>query len=104
MAKDLIEEIRETEREAENIVLSAEKKAEDLITSAKKSGEEFKKTSIENAEKTAAATIATEDNNAYKVKTKVFVENSAVAEKLKKDAENNLDKAVDLIISEIIPQ
>ena len=104
MAKDLIEEIRETEREAENIVLSAEKKAEDLITSAKKSGEEFKKTSIENAEKTAAATIATADKNAYKVKTKVFVENSAVAEKLKKDAENNLDKAVDLIISEIIPQ
>ncbi|MBQ7128443.1 MAG: hypothetical protein IJO19_00450 [Clostridia bacterium] len=104
MAKDLIEEIRNSELQAESIIETAEKKAEDLIESAKRSGEEFKKSEKENAEKTANTQIATADNNAYKVKTKAFVENSALAEQLKSTAEKNLDKAVDMIIKEIIPE
>lgn len=104
MAKDLIDEIKECELQAEKTVVDAEKKAEEIINKAKIDGDRIAEEMIRVAKETADKKIATADNNAYKLRQKELEINTKAAEELKENSASKIDEAVKLIVKGVIPE
>lgn len=104
MAKDLIDEIKECELQAEKTVVAAEKKAEEIINKAKTDGDRIAAEMIRVAKENADKKIATADNNAYKLRQKELEINTKAAEELKENSTSKIDEAVKLIVKGVIPE
>ncbi|MGN0172994.1 MAG: hypothetical protein ACI39F_00995 [Acutalibacteraceae bacterium] len=104
MAKGIIDEIKTVEKQAAEIVSDAENKAAQIIDDAKSQAQSQAAAILNQAENKSNSVTATADNNAFIFKNKEFQKNDEAADKVKADAEKNLNLAVDLIINEVIPK
>ena len=102
MAKQIIDQIRAAETDASHTVEIAQISASEILKSARSEAQNIKFTSVQNATAEAKKMIATAENEAYKIKSRVSEENEreASVEFAKFDAK--LDTAADFIISKIL--
>ena len=92
MAKSMVDEIR-----------NAEKQAADSIRAAKEKADELLKMTAEITMKQAQSIVSTAENDAFKLKNKYAAESVAKAQERCNEAQQNSKEAVKLIVSEIIP-
>lgn len=103
MAKNMIDEVRKAEEQAAAIVDEANQRASEGLKLAKQKADELIKSTVSDAKKKAAVTVATAENNAFKVNTKSNADNVSFASDEIEKAKANEKKAIEAVISEIIP-
>lgn len=102
MAKQIIDQIRAAETDAMHTVEIAQISASEILKSARSEAQNIKFTSVQNATAEAKKMIATAENEAYKIKSRVSEENEREASVEFEKFDAKLDTAADFIISKIL--
>ena len=99
MAKLLVDEIRETEKQGGEIIAAAEKKAKEIQSCASSNAENELQEKLSDAEQTAAAITKEAKTAAKQMKENVAAEAKTLCDDLRKNAQNNFEAAVDAVVN-----
>ncbi len=98
---ELLDEIRQVEGDGERLIAKAKQDADELIRLAREEGRNLLESSKEECRRTELQMIADAESEAQRQALESRKENQKALESLRASAQNNMERAVKLIIDSI---